>query len=206
MNHPLNAGFSSSATAGVQVAPIRNSGAGGGQHRRALLDRFVLTVYPNICNSGRTHVLLFLQYVFRCWHTGSTGGHSRQHRRALLCAKCITQLVAVPAGAAVPLFSLSAASPKINECPFSHFSSSETVPLRMHGCMESMDMKQHPFMTLHFCSENPCISPFEEPKTEVVDTPEKKNFNGEVKNPANLFPETWRVLSSRTQCRISCVC
>ncbi len=119
VNHPLNAGFCSSATAGVQVAPIRNSGAGGGQHRRALLDRFVLTVYPNICNSGRTHGLLFLQYVFRCWHTGSTGGHSRQHRRALLCAKCITQLVAVPAGAAMPLFSLSAASPKIYECPAS---------------------------------------------------------------------------------------
>ena len=172
MNHPLNAGFSSSATAGVQVAPIRNSGAGGGQHRRALLDHFVLTIYPNICNSGRTHVLLFLQYVFRCWHTGSTGGHSRQHRRALLCAKCITQLVAVPAGAAVPLFSLSASSLKIYECPFSHFSSSETVPLRMHGCMESMAMKQHPCMTLHFCSESPCISPFEEPKTEVVDTPD----------------------------------
>ncbi len=127
MNHPLNAGFCNSATTGIQVDPIRNSGTGDGQHRRAMLDRFVLTVYPNICNSGRTHVLLFLQYVFRCWHTVSTGGHSLQHRWSLLCAKCITQLVTVSAGATVPLFSLSVASPKIYECPFSHFSSSETV-------------------------------------------------------------------------------
>jgi hypothetical protein len=33
-----------------------------------------------------------------------------------------------------------------------------------------------------------------------------KKFNGEVKNPANLFPETWRALSSHTQCRIGSVC
>jgi hypothetical protein len=40
--------------------------------------------------------------------------------------------------------------------------------------MESMAMKQHPCMTLHFCSESPRIGPFEEPKTEVVDTPDER--------------------------------
>ena len=91
-----------------------------------------------------------------------------------MCDKYITQLVTVSAGAAVPLFSLSVSSPKIYECPFLHFSSSETVPLRIHGCMENMTMKQHPCMTLHFCSENPHIGPFQESKTEVVDTPNER--------------------------------
>jgi hypothetical protein len=40
--------------------------------------------------------------------------------------------------------------------------------------MESMAMKQHPCMTLHFCSESPRIGPFEEPKTEVVDIPDER--------------------------------
>ncbi len=55
VNHALNAGFCNSATAGVQVAPIRNSGTGDGHHRHALFDLFVLTVYPNICNSTLTY-------------------------------------------------------------------------------------------------------------------------------------------------------
>ncbi len=44
----------------------------------------------------------------------------------------------------------------------------------MHGCMENMVMKQHPCMTLLFCNESPRIGPFEEPKTEVVDTPDER--------------------------------
>jgi hypothetical protein len=40
--------------------------------------------------------------------------------------------------------------------------------------MENMTMKQYPCMTLHFCSESPRIDPFEEPKTEAVDTPDER--------------------------------
>jgi hypothetical protein len=40
--------------------------------------------------------------------------------------------------------------------------------------MENMTMKQNPCMTLHFCSESTRIGPFEEPKTEVVDTPDER--------------------------------